>query len=166
MNYTNLVQAIAQQPFTTTSKIKLKTPTLENKIIQMTDASNIQSPWNIWANQVSNNNQARFAVLVSSEQLKYVRNVFMVNNPVTKLPTCVSCSGDGIQIRQLIQFDPFLMTAITCSVATTADTAALNLKALNISLTDFKDHANSKLNASNNCLGFAEGVNMVVTPVM
>ena len=96
MNYTNLVQAIAQQQITTTLKMKLKSPILEKKITWMMDASDSPSIWNIWANQVSLNDQTRLAVLVSSGHLKYVWGVAMVNNPETELPTCVSCSNDGI----------------------------------------------------------------------
>ena len=166
MNYTKLVQAITQQKITTTSKMKLKSPTLKNKITWMMDASDSPNIRNIWVNQVSNDEQTWFAMLVSSGHLKYVRGVIMVNDPVTELPTCVSYSGDGIQIKQLVQFDPALLTAVTLSIATTADTTVLDLQALNILSTDFKDHADPEANMSNERLGFEEGVNMVVTPVM
>ena len=130
------------------------------------DASDTPTVRNISANQVSLDEQTRFAVLVSWGHLKYVQNVVMVTNPDNELPTCVGCSGCGIQIGQLVQFVPALPTAVTLSIATAADTAILDLKAINISPTDFKDHTDPEVNVSNKRLGFEEGVNMVVTPVM
>ena len=82
--------------------MKLKLPTLKNKITRMMDALDSPNIWNIWVNQVSNDKQTWFAMLVSSGHLKYVRGMVMVNDPVTELPTCVSYSGDGIQIGQLV----------------------------------------------------------------
>ena len=87
-------------------------------------------------------------------------------NPTANTPTCVGCSGDGIQIGQLVQFDPTNLTAVTLSVATEADTATLDLKAIDVSPADFKDHNDPELNVSNERLGFEVGVNFVVTPVM
>ena len=166
MNYTNLVQAIAQQRITTALKMKIKSPTLEHKIARIMDASNTPTVCSIWANQVSLNKQTLFAVLVSSGHVKYVQHVVMATNPDTDLPTCVGCSGDGIQIGQLVKFDTALLTAVTLSIATVADTAILDLKVIDISPTDFKDHTDPEVNVSNEHLGFEEGVNMVVIPVM
>ena len=166
MNYTNLVQAIVQQWISTSSNMKTSSLDLEHKISRMMDGSDTPAIRKVWANQVSLNKQTQFAVLVSSGHIKYVQHVIWTTNPPTGLPTCIGCSGDGIQIGQLVQFDPANLTAVTLSIATAADTAILDLKAINISPTDIKDYTDPEETVSNERLGFKEGVNMVVTPVM
>ena len=58
------------------------------------------------------------------------------------------------------------MTSVTISIVTVDNSAALDLMALDISPTDFKDHANTELDVSNNRLGVTEAVNMVGIPIM
>ena len=140
MNYTNLVQAINQQRIATNSKMKLKSLTLGKSIAQMTDPSTSPRHQKIWATQVSIDDQARFAVLVPSGPMKYVRGVVMVNNPISDEPTAVNCSDNGIQIGQLIQFDPVMLMNATISIAMPGDTTALDLKAIYVSPINFKDH--------------------------
>ena len=166
MNYTNLVQAIAQQQISTISNMKTRSPDLKHKINRMMDPSDTPAIRKVWATQVSLNKQARFVVLVSSGHVKCVEHMIWTTDSSTNIPTCVRCSGDGIQIGQLVQFDLANLTAVTLSVATEVDTAILDLKAIDVSPTDFKDHEDPELTVSNKRLGFEEGVNFVVTPVM
>ena len=166
MNYANLVQAIAQQRISTSSTMKTRSPDLENKISRMMDASDTPDIRKLWSTQVSTNKQSQFAVLVSSGHVKCVNHVIWTTDPSTDMPTCVGCSGDGIQIGQLVQFDPTNLTAVTLSLATDADRATLDLKAIDVSPTDFKDHDDPDLDLSRERLGFEEGVSFVVTPLM
>ena len=81
------------------------------------------------------------------------------------MPTYVGCSGDGIQIGQLVQFDPANLTAVNLSLDTDAEVTTLDLKAIDVSPTDFKDHKDPDVDVSNKRLGFEEGVNFVVKRV-
>ena len=58
------------------------------------------------------------------------------------------------------------MASVTVYITTAADTTTLDLKTMNVSPTDLKDHTDSDLNVSNKRLRFTNAVNMVVTPVM
>ena len=116
MNYANLVQAIAQQQISTSSNMKTRSPDLEKKINWMMDASDTPSIQKVWATQVSSNEQTEFAVLVSSGHVKCVEHVIWTNDPLTDMSTCVGYSGDGIQIEQLVQFDPANLTAVNLVV--------------------------------------------------
>ena len=166
MNYTTLVQAIAQQGIASNSNMKLRSPTLEKRILNMMEASTTPTKRETWAHQVSVDKHARFAVLTPSGKIKYIRAVVLVNNPDSDNITAVGCSGDGITVGNLVQFNPAMLTELTLSIATSDDTAALDLEAIDVSPTDFKDHSETNVALTIERLGVSEAVNMVVTPVM
>ena len=84
-------------------------------------------------------------MLTPTGNIKYVRAVVLVNDPASDDITAVSCSGDGITVGNLVQFNPAMLTEVTLSIATSDDTAALDLQAIDVSPTNFKDHSDPEL---------------------
>ena len=98
-----MIQAIAQKGVYTNSLMPTHSPSLESKIELMMSCMAVPTIRKLWAQQVNSDPRVQYAVLTKTHRIEIIHDAVFVQVSGTTNIIVIGCSGDGIQIGQLVK---------------------------------------------------------------